>query len=99
MKKKQTKKATAGERIQMRALAKTLPGHCKGLDDFRTRALFSVCRESARAIDRECRRKALTERWRCLEIIEGKMNNLNTSHASRADLDAVWGLIDRQPIP
>lgn len=66
---KKTKKATAGERIEMRALVKRWPGLFHGLDHFRTAPEFVVYRESARAIDRECKRKEWTERQRCIRIL------------------------------
>jgi len=81
--KKKSKKATAGERIQMRALAKTLPGHCKGLDHFRTAPQFSVCRQSARATDRAVSR----EQARCLSVL----NDLMQMHSPTSQAyDALW---------
>jgi hypothetical protein len=57
----------------MRALAKTLPGHCKGLDHFRTAPQFSVCRQSARATDRAVKTAVGKERDRCFWIVADRL--------------------------
>lgn len=84
------RRASAGERLVMKRLAKTLPGICNGIDDLRYKAVLEQPRSDAKEHDRAIR-AAVKEAWYA-GLWAGKCREFYQSHMVRVPLEKKYGV-------